>query len=352
MDLIAALPFDKFAGGGDSVAVRIPGLLKVVRLFKLKRLLTKLQSTSFGPSAKVITILSVWLLMAHWLGCGFFILGWYGCAWHTETWVTQYWTELAPTCRTGARPDFALITLSPNNVTVFGAHVRAIAWSISTMSSMGYGRLPRPVSDDDNLYGIITQIIGACLAAAIFGNIAQLLNKDDAVATRYHDGLEQIREFSAIYKLRPEVKSRLFEYNELLFSVTRGFDLGAIAQKFPSAVLEDVFLSLHEQTLRQLPMLRIEGCDEVFFRAATKLLRPEVYIDGDAIFRYNEIGDRMFFISRGYVQVCTPRRHVGSRTRTTEPTTLPNARQCTQLTPPLACCPPTARCRPACYIGA
>ena len=55
VDLLAALPFDRMAGSGNTVAVRVPGLLKAVRLFKLKRVMRKLNGSSFGPVVKVTT---------------------------------------------------------------------------------------------------------------------------------------------------------------------------------------------------------------------------------------------------------------------------------------------------------
>lgn len=55
--------------------MRLPGLIKIVRLLKLRRTLRKWNSLSYGPLLKVITIICGWLLVAHWFACGWFILG-------------------------------------------------------------------------------------------------------------------------------------------------------------------------------------------------------------------------------------------------------------------------------------
>ena len=52
------------------------GLIKIIRLLKLRRTMRKWNGTSYGPLLKVVTIVCGWLLLAHWAGCGFFILGW------------------------------------------------------------------------------------------------------------------------------------------------------------------------------------------------------------------------------------------------------------------------------------
>ena len=59
---------------------------------------------------------------------------------------------------------------------------------------MGYSNAPRPVADVDYVYAIATQVCGACIAAAIFSNIAQMINKGDAAGARYQYQLDQIRE--------------------------------------------------------------------------------------------------------------------------------------------------------------
>ena len=54
IDLCAAIPFDRFAGSSDgNVAIRIPGLIKTVRLLKLKRIMKKWNNLSYGPLLKV-----------------------------------------------------------------------------------------------------------------------------------------------------------------------------------------------------------------------------------------------------------------------------------------------------------
>ena len=74
VDLIAAVPFDRFYSVAAqaqqrSVLVRLPGLIKIVRLLKLRRTIRKWNSLSYGPVFKVFTILAGWILVAHWFAC-------------------------------------------------------------------------------------------------------------------------------------------------------------------------------------------------------------------------------------------------------------------------------------------
>lgn len=107
IDLIAAIPFDRFMPEDvqdTSVAIRIPGLFKCVRLLKLRRTTRKWNGTTYGPILKVVVIVGCWLLLAHWFACGWFLLGWYTCPTYANNlasngpWITQYWPALIPNC--------------------------------------------------------------------------------------------------------------------------------------------------------------------------------------------------------------------------------------------------------------
>merc|ERR1711871_1876621 len=67
IDVIAGVPFDRFIP-----SLNFMQLIKTIRLIKVKRILKKWDSLSFAPLIKVITIVAFWLLVAHWLACGFF----------------------------------------------------------------------------------------------------------------------------------------------------------------------------------------------------------------------------------------------------------------------------------------
>ena len=323
IDLVAAIPFDRFYSMGhrvsaeedQSVLVRLPGLIKIVRLLKLRRTIRKWTSLSYGPLLKVITILSGWLLVAHWFACGWFILGWYTCphykhALHVQgPWVVSYFPNLTSACTSGAPPDARRFpeTIGLN---YFDVLMRCLYWALATMSSMGYGNAPRADSTADYIYACSTQVVGACLAAAIFSNVAQMINQGDLKNARYQQQLDRVRAFARLHKLSPSVRGRLFGYHELLFAVNHGLDLPAIASMFPRALQSQVFLDEHRLRLMQVPMFRKlasgGGTHDLFLAAVASLLRSSVVLDGDLIFHAGEVGDRMFFLQKGYVRITAP----------------------------------------------
>ena len=82
-------------------------------------------------------------------------------------------------------------------------------WALSTMSSLGYGSAPVAVTDAEVLLAIVCQVLGACLAAAIFSNIAKLIDKLDAAGSRYSAQLDRINEFGRFFRLPAPMRSKL-----------------------------------------------------------------------------------------------------------------------------------------------
>ena len=101
----------------------------------------------------------------------------------------------------------------------FDPQVRALFWALSTMSSLGYGDGPSAHTNFEYLWAITCQVLGACMYAAIFSNVAQLIAKLDAAGSRYSGELDKITEF----RLGLEFTSkRKLLYARSLFASARG----------------------------------------------------------------------------------------------------------------------------------
>ena len=275
-------------------------LMKTVRLLRLRRLMQNTKLLAGGNVLRVLIILFVWLLITHWLACAFFALGWNMCGdgpgKYEQTWVTEYFDgsrpylpQLSDTCGQGTPEPLGSV------------HVRAMYWSLATMSSMGYGSAPVAITDAEFVFSIFCQVMGACLAAAIFSNIAKLIEKLDAAGSRYSAQLDMINEFGAFYKLPHQMRVRLHNYVSFQFNVNRGYSLHDVTASLPPTLQEEVFFHVHESLLRQVPMFA--STDDAFIKVLTRVLKPMVLLRGDCAFRSNEPGDSMYFIQNGCMQM-------------------------------------------------
>ena len=138
IDLVAGVPLDRFVDALGPI-----GLIKVVRLLKIRRIMAKWENLSWGPLLKVLTILSFWLLVAHWMACGFFAIGWATCKQYHDTWVTVYWPDLSEACKRGEKVQDSVHLIRTmaglpayDGVSVASMHIRATYWALATMSGV------------------------------------------------------------------------------------------------------------------------------------------------------------------------------------------------------------------------
>lgn len=296
-DVLGVIPL--FFPRTTSQRVHLVRLLSLLRIWRLRRLVHRWGGLSgAGNGLRVIAAVGVWLMACHWLACLFFLLGWSMCSRSQPSWVPIYWPELHAPCAARAPPTSIVHYGGPSPYTVY---VRSLYWALATTSSMGYGSGPTAETDIECLLAIGAQVGGACLSAIIFSNVAAVINKGDATSSRYEAQLESINEFIRFHRLPPSIRAKLHGYHDLLFSINRGFNLERIAAIFPRNVQEDTYFFMYERIVRRVPMFN--ATDDSFIRALVRLLKPQALLDGDYAFRQGEVGDTMYFVQHGIVQI-------------------------------------------------
>ena len=141
------------------------------------------------------------------------------------------------------------------------------------MSSLGYGASPVAITDAEFIFAMCCQVTGACIYAAIFGNIAQLIAKLAGAASRYQGQLDKVNEFIRFHRLPLALAHKLHAYNDFLFDVVHGFDVNQIAHAMPPTVQREIYLHLYEHLVRRVPMF--EMCEPGFIEELVQLLKPQ-----------------------------------------------------------------------------
>ena len=323
IEFIAALPYDHFFNE------RAVALIALLRAFRLRGLGQVIANFSIGGNRsnglvafmRVLYIIGAWLVFAHCWACVFFSLGWRlrcsGAAYQV-TWLDELqFPEMdLPACppEGGIPPgdttpywdyNVAPVELlqgqSPGRPRWIEMWVLSLHWAISSMSSLGYGKGPSGITIAELSFTILVQISGACLYAAIFGNIAQLLAKLDAPGARFRAQRDKIDEFVSFHELPYELTKKLHSYCKFLFAVNHGFDVSQISGALPPNLQHELLLHLHAPLVKSVPMFA--ECDDLFIKAIVLQLRPQVLLGGDAAFKAHEAGTEMYFIMRGEMRM-------------------------------------------------
>lgn len=191
VDLLSSFPFD-LASSGQMIDLQAAKLLKLSKLARVLRVSKTVHidfadlSDAFDDwmQGKLIQQLtrrgSVFIkaiLLCHWLACGLKLVD------------TGILSEYVP------------------NGPVWQVYVAALYWSMTTLTTVGYGDMI-PTSDQERGYTTIAMVIGGGFYGYIVGTITSMVSNDDLNAAAYYDRMDLIKAWLDHHRL-PKMKKRI-----------------------------------------------------------------------------------------------------------------------------------------------
>ncbi|XP_071548495.1 potassium/sodium hyperpolarization-activated cyclic nucleotide-gated channel 3 isoform X19 [Panulirus ornatus] len=302
LDLISSVPLDyiflifnkdfnesfQILQAGRALRIlRLAKLLSLVRLLRLSRLVRYVSQweevyvSSFLNMAsvfmRIFNLISMMLLIGHWSGCLQFLVpmlqGFPSNSWvainelQTSHWLEQYsW---------------------------------AFFKAMSHMLCIGYGSFP-PQNLTDLWLTMISMISGATCYALFIGHATNLIQSLDSSRRQYRERLKQVEEYMAYRKLPRELRTRITEYFEHRYQ-GKFFDEEMILGELSEKLREDVINFNCRALVASVPFFA--NADARFVTDVVTKLRYEVYQPGDIIIKEGTIGNKMYFIQEGIVDI-------------------------------------------------
>ncbi len=269
VDLLAAIPLGFFFLPASSLPFmlsRLPKILKVLRLFNFKN---KWEYTiKLNPGLIRLGLFFYFMgLGVHWISCG---------------WLN--------------------IRLVDAGADMIKEYVKALYWCTTTVTTIGYGDITpdreRPL---EMIYTMVIQVLGAGAYGYIIGNIATLLANIDIAKVHHRERADRVNTFMRSKKFPEALQERVHNYYNYLWATREGYDDSAILNDLPESFKFEFALLLNKNILEKVPVFK--GADPNLIKEIVLCLNPCVFTPGDAICTFGELGDKMFFINKGSVEV-------------------------------------------------
>nr|ABI94036.1 hyperpolarization-activated cyclic nucleotide-modulated cation channel splice variant A-II [Panulirus interruptus] len=264
--------------------LRLAKLLSLVRLLRLSRLVryvSQWEEVYFLNMAsvfmRIFNLISMMLLIGHWSGCLQFLVPMLQ-GFPSNSWVAinelqdSFWLE---------------------------QYSWALFKAMSHMLCIGYGRFP-PQSLTDMWLTMLSMICGATCYALFLGHATNLIQSLDSSRRQYREKLKQVEEYMAYRKLPRELRTRITEYFEHRYQ-GKFFDEEMILGELSEKLREDVINYNCRSLVASVPFFA--NADPGFVSEVVTKLKYEVFLPGDIIIKEGTIGNKMYFIQEGIVDI-------------------------------------------------
>ncbi|RWS11125.1 potassium voltage-gated channel protein eag-like protein, partial [Dinothrombium tinctorium] len=304
IDLLSCLPYDIFNAFDHADQQGIGSLfsaLKVVRLLRLGRVVRKLDRYLEYGAAMLILLLCFYMLVAHWLACIWYSIGRsdaengyvYGWLWKLGNITQQHFNF---TVGDEITQKSELIG-GPQRGTMY---VTALYFTMTCMTSVGFGNVA-PETDNEKVFTICMMIIGALLYATIFGHVTTIIQQMTSATARYHDMLNNVREFMNIHEVPKALSERVMDYVVSTWAMSKGIDTKKVLSYCPKDMTADICVHLNRKVFNEHPAFRLasDGC----LRALAMYFSMDHSAPGDLLYHSGESIDTLCFVVSGSLEV-------------------------------------------------
>ncbi|KAK0158297.1 hypothetical protein PV328_009318 [Microctonus aethiopoides] len=302
IDLLSCLPYDVFnAFDHDEDGIgSLFSALKVVRLLRLGRVVRKLDRYLEYGAAMLILLLCFYMLVAHWLACIWYSIGrsdadggvQYSWLWKlanvTQSPYSYLWTNASTI------PE---LVAGPSRRTMY---VTALYFTMTCMTSVGFGNVAAE-TDNEKIFTICMMIIAALLYATIFGHVTTIIQQMTSATAKYHDMLNNVREFMKLHEVPKALSERVMDYVVSTWAMTKGLDTDKVLNYCPKDMKADICVHLNRKVFNEHPAFRLasDGC----LRALAMHFTMSHSAPGDLLYHTGESIDSLCFIVTGSLEV-------------------------------------------------
>lgn len=264
VDILACIPFDLlsyYVGHQDLfTAFRLMRMVRIIKVYYLIENITivprifKMQSIAVGC-----------LMVVNWIACG--------------------WIYIYPM---GADSD----------ITTY--YIKSFYWALTTLTTIGYGDIT-PTNNIGRIFTCFIMIIGVGMYGIVIGNISRILASADRYKEQSREKINDLLMFMKHYKIPDKLQEAAINHYSHLYSKRLSDNDEKIIDDLPHALQQEMQIYMKIKLISSIPIFI--GCSNSCLKDISINLEQIYSSPGDMIIKIGDIGEEMFILSHGNVDV-------------------------------------------------
>ena len=285
MNIIACVPFDAvaylFSIQKEVSVIKMIRLIRLLRLVRIGKILFLIEEFSHVPQLiqiriyvliKILIYATIFAVITHWLAC--------------------IWGIIYP-------PE------SGQNLTEY--YIKCLYWAVTTITTVGYGDIT-PTNSLGRFFTMMVMLVGVGLYGFVIGNFSQMFAQNAKRQKDVKKKFHELQLFMNDYRIPERLQNIVFDYYRHILTTRPTDSDQKIISDLPSALRQEV---KNHMNMKFISALRIfKNCSFSCIKDVTLALSQEFYSPGEFIVRKNEMGEEMYIIGHGILEVLSEKSQV------------------------------------------
>jgi voltage-gated potassium channel len=179
-------------------------------------------------------------------------------------------------------------------------YIKCFYWTVTTLTTVGYGDIT-PQTNAGRIYTMFVMFVGVGVYGFVIGNISRIFAESARYKEQTREKFAELNTFMKYYHIPNRLQSAVFNYYNHLYTKRLSDNDTKIISELPQALKVELQVYMNMKLIRNLPVFKF--CSQACLKEVASALEQKFYAPGDTIIRIGELGDEMFVIGHGVVDV-------------------------------------------------
>jgi voltage-gated potassium channel len=186
-----------------------------------------------------------------------------------------------------------------DNVTTYNL---SLYWTITTLTTVGYGDIS-PTDNIGRIYTMFVMILGVAMYGVIIGNISSLLVQVDSFRQAQKSKMENLMAYMKHHFVPLDLQTEVISFYSKHLKLSTGQQEDSSLEGLPAALRDQLEFYANLKLINAVPMFKSASME--CKRDLSQSLESMVVAPNHNIINFGEIGNEMYFVSHGQVEVLT-----------------------------------------------